>query len=174
MNHISTLTQTLTSLTTESSTVTNSDDRLCSEATETAPPPQPPLITKCSFFGSSDWEARIEKALSYWRKLGQPKLIVAPMVDNSKLPFPILCRRYGAEAAFSPMLHSRIFSENAKYRSQEFTTCQEDRPLFVQFCANDPETLLEAARRWRFDFSGVEAIWGWWWWVCGQTKRERK
>ncbi|KAJ0726414.1 putative tRNA-dihydrouridine(16/17) synthase (NAD(P)(+)) [Helianthus annuus] len=146
-NNISTLTQTLTSLTTESSTVTNSDDRLCSETTETAPPLPPPLITECSFFGSSDREARIEKALSYWRKLGQPKLIVAPMVDNSELPFRILCRRYGAEAAYSPMLHSRIFSENAKYRSQEFTTCKEDRPLFVQFCANDPETLLEAARR---------------------------
>ncbi|XVF15510.1 hypothetical protein REPUB_Repub09cG0160100 [Reevesia pubescens] len=45
------------------------------------------------------------------------------------------------------MLHSRIFTENEKYRNQEFTTCKEDRPLFVQFCANDPDILLEAARR---------------------------
>lgn len=74
-------------------------------------------------------------------------MIVAPMVDNSELPFRILCRKYGAEAAYTPMLHSRIFSENEKYRSQEFTTCKEDRPLFIQFCANDPETLLEAARK---------------------------
>lgn len=69
------------------------------------------------------------------------------MVDNSELPFRMLCRKYGAEAAYTPMLHSRIFSENEKYRLQEFTTCKEDRPLFVQFCANDPDTLLEAARR---------------------------
>ncbi|GJZ32775.1 tRNA-dihydrouridine(16/17) synthase [NAD(P)(+)]-like protein [Tanacetum coccineum] len=88
-----------------------------------------------------------EKAWAHWKSLGEPKLIVAPMVDNSELPFRLLCRKYGATAAYTPMLHSRIFTENEKYRSQEFTTCKEDRPLFVQFCANDPDTLLEAARR---------------------------
>ncbi|XP_050257856.1 tRNA-dihydrouridine(16/17) synthase [NAD(P)(+)]-like [Quercus robur] len=51
------------------------------------------------------------------------------------------------EAAYTPMLHSRIFTETERYRDQEFTTCKEDRPLFVQFCANDPDILLEAAKR---------------------------
>ncbi|GMH24078.1 hypothetical protein Nepgr_025921 [Nepenthes gracilis] len=92
-------------------------------------------------------EVRIERAWATWNKLGRPKLIVAPMVDNSELPFRMLCRKYGAQAAYTPMLHSRIFTENDKYRSLEFTTCQEDRPLFVQFCANDPDILLEAAQR---------------------------
>ncbi|KAJ4806348.1 hypothetical protein LUZ62_018914 [Rhynchospora pubera] len=90
---------------------------------------------------------RVERAWAHWRALGAPRFLVAPMVDNSELPFRMLCRKYGAEAAYTPMLHSRIFSENDKYRSMEFTTCKEDRPLFVQFCANDPKILLEAARR---------------------------
>lgn len=89
----------------------------------------------------------MEQAWAHWNKLGKPKLIVAPMVDNSELPFRMLCRKYGAEAAYTPMLHSRIFTETEKYRNSEFTTCKEDRPLFVQFCANDPDVLLEAARR---------------------------
>ncbi|KAL4568746.1 hypothetical protein LXL04_024361 [Taraxacum kok-saghyz] len=146
---VSTLTQTLTSHPTESSTMVEADtedDRLCSESADASASPQSnhkPLFLGCS----STREARIEKAWSHWKKLGEPKLIVAPMVDNSELPFRILCRNHGAEAAYTPMLHSRIFSENEKYRSQEFSTCKEDRPLFIQFCANDPDTLLEAARR---------------------------
>lgn len=92
-------------------------------------------------------EAGIERAWAHWRKLGQPELMVAPMVDCSELPFRMLCRKYGAQAAYTPMLHSRIFTENEKYRSMEFATCQEDRPLFVQFCANDPDILLDAAKR---------------------------
>ncbi|XP_010444679.1 PREDICTED: tRNA-dihydrouridine(16/17) synthase [NAD(P)(+)]-like [Camelina sativa] len=92
-------------------------------------------------------DTRVEQAWTHWKKLGRPKYIVAPMVDNSELPFRLLCQKYGAQAAYTPMLHSRIFTETEKYRNQEFTTCKEDRPLFVQFCANDPDTLLEAAKR---------------------------
>lgn len=92
-------------------------------------------------------DARVERAWAHWTKLGRPKLIVAPMVDNSELPYRMLCRKYGAQAAYTPMLHGRIFTEAEKYRNEEFTTCKEDRPLFVQFCANDPDVLLEAARR---------------------------
>ncbi|CAH1413335.1 unnamed protein product [Lactuca virosa] len=145
----STLTQTLTSAPTEFSTMAepdSEDNRLCSQSADTSA--SPPFNHESLFLDSSlTREARIESAWSHWKKLGEPKLIVAPMVDNSELPFRILCRNHGAEAAYTPMLHSRIFSENEKYRSQEFTTCKEDRPLFVQFCANDPDTLLEAARR---------------------------
>uniref|UniRef100_M1A7W6 tRNA-dihydrouridine synthase n=1 Tax=Solanum tuberosum TaxID=4113 RepID=M1A7W6_SOLTU len=130
--------------------VVDDDDLLCSDAATTSSiieqGERQPFGLNC-VNGYLKGEARIERAWAHWKKLGEPKLIVAPMVDNSELPFRLLCRKHGAQAAYTPMFHSRIFSENEKYRSLEFTTCKEDRPLFVQFCANDPDTLLEAARR---------------------------
>lgn len=108
-------------------TAADPDEDLCSSAAGSAaaaaaaeevaparPLPPPPVSA----------EERIERAWAHWRRLGSPRLTVAPMVDNSELPFRMLCRRYGADAAYTPMLHSRIFSENEKYRSMEFTTCK--------------------------------------------------
>ncbi|PSS36059.1 TRNA-dihydrouridine(16/17) synthase [NAD(P)(+)]-like [Actinidia chinensis var. chinensis] len=100
------------------------DDRLCSE---TAQQKEREQHEDCSMGPPSRYlgsESRIERAWAHWKKLGQPKLIVAPMVDNSELTFRMLCRKYGAEAAYTPMLHSRIFIETQKHRTLEFTTCK--------------------------------------------------
>jgi hypothetical protein len=45
----------------------------------------------------------------FLRSLGSPHYGVAPMVDASELPFRMLCRKYGADIAWTPMIHRYIF-----------------------------------------------------------------
>jgi hypothetical protein len=78
------------------------------------------------------------------------------MVDQSELAFRMLCRRYGATAAYTPMLHARLFRDGPAYRAEHFTTCAADRPLLAQFCANDPDVLLEAARHVAASVDGID------------------
>jgi len=82
----------------------------------------------------------------FHKALNAPKHFGAPMVDQSELAFRMLCRKYGTTVCYTPMLHSKTFATNKSYRNKYFTTCPQDRPLVVQFCSNDPQYLLKAAK----------------------------
>jgi len=82
----------------------------------------------------------------FYKSIGSPKYVVAPMVDQSELPFRLLCKKYGAELTYTPMFHSRIFLDDPTYRYDQFQTASEEVPLLIQLCGNDPQTVLEAAK----------------------------
>ena len=93
----------------------------------------------------------------FYRAIGSPVNIVAPMVDQSELAFRLLVRQYGAHLCYTPMFHSRLFAENPHYRAKKFhTVAQLDRPLIVQFCGNDPEVVLRAAKLVENDCDAVD------------------
>lgn len=99
--------------------------------------------------------------------------VVGPMVGASDLPFRLLCRRYGATAAATQMLPAAAllqalsaeeaaaaapaddsrtplalvdgFLEDPSTLLRALRSCEADRPLVVQLCGNDPQTLADAA-----------------------------
>ncbi|EGP84184.1 uncharacterized protein MYCGRDRAFT_48763 [Zymoseptoria tritici IPO323] len=106
---------------------------------------------------------------AFYESIGSPKYVVAPMVDQSEFAWRLLTRSFlppdlrATVLAYSPMLHAKLFIDSPKYRSSHFepvkpplTISEEDayldgnpkmdRPLFVQFCANEPDVLLQAAK----------------------------
>lgn len=75
------------------------------------------------------------------------KYIVAPMVGASELPFRLLCRKYGAQLVYTPMMIASQFAESSEYRRTEFQTTSFDRPLVCHFAANDPKSFAKAAKK---------------------------
>ncbi|GMI45963.1 hypothetical protein TrCOL_g669 [Triparma columacea] len=70
------------------------------------------------------------------------------MVGASELPFRLLCRKYGATIAYTPMISSARFCLPAEhaYREEQFQTNATDRPLVAHFSANKPNEMAAAAK----------------------------
>ncbi|KAK7862690.1 hypothetical protein R5R35_000931 [Gryllus longicercus] len=71
--------------------------------------------------------------------------VCAPMVRYSKLPFRTLVRKYNCDICFTPMIIADSFVMSQSARNNEFCTNAGDRPLIVQFAANNPEDFSCAA-----------------------------
>lgn len=64
----------------------------------------------------------------------------------SELAFRMMCRAHGADLCCTPMLHAHLFVHDTTYRRDNLQTCINDRPLIVQFCANNIDDLVDACR----------------------------
>lgn len=92
----------------------------------------------------------------FYRSIGSPRHIVAPMVDQSELAWRILSRRYGSDLVYSPMINAKIYvqqnrgahrvregffnqeqGEEGAYSIQLGGNKDTDRPLIVQVCNYD-------------------------------------
>ncbi|KAG8868097.1 hypothetical protein FRB97_002700 [Tulasnella sp. 331] len=99
-----------------------------------------------------------------------PKHIVAPMVDQSELAWRVLSRRYGGHVCYTPMINAKIYSDprhQGAYCEGAFNlACDEegnptvDRPLVIQFAANDPSALLESAKALQHKCDAVDINFG--------------
>ncbi|KAJ6595572.1 FMN-linked oxidoreductase [Mycena vulgaris] len=77
--------------------------------------------------------------------------IAAPMVNQSDLPFRTLVQRYGATLAYTQMLKSDALLNDQEYlefhlRDLTMNPASLERPVVVQLCGNDPETVVRAGR----------------------------
>ena len=70
-----------------------------------------------------------KSGFDFYRSIGSPVKLVAPMVDASELAWRMLGRRHGADLCYTPMLHSGVFVRDKKYRVEALQTCPQDRPL---------------------------------------------
>jgi tRNA-dihydrouridine synthase len=110
----------------------------------------PPLLRSVSY-PSMSVSKRVdhgEKAYKAYHALGSPKYFCAPMIGQSELAWRMFVREQGgAHIAYTQMMVSSLFIENKEYQEELFLTCERDKPLAVQFAANDPKVLVKAAKQ---------------------------
>ncbi|EPT02141.1 hypothetical protein FOMPIDRAFT_1119016 [Fomitopsis schrenkii] len=80
---------------------------------------------------------------------GSLRTIAAPMVNQSDLPFRLLVRRYNTSLAYTQMLLPEKLLNDPDYLGFHLRELggPEDRPVVVQLCGDDPETVVRAARK---------------------------
>eukprot|EP01083_Nonionella_stella_P075520 205348_1 len=109
-----------------------------------------PLSLVDTLFGTN-WKTHKRKALSNHATDFESDYkfvkMVAPMVRYSKLPFRMLCRKWGADLCFTPMIIADSFNRSAKARDSSMTTSKYDRPLMVQFASNNPITFAQSSHK---------------------------
>jgi tRNA-dihydrouridine synthase 1 len=87
-----------------------------------------------------------------------PIYAVAPMVDQSDLPFRLQCRQYGAQLCYTPMIHAKLFVTQKSYRKKFRVREQfpQDRPLIAQLCGADHHYVLETAKLLQDHVDGID------------------
>ncbi|CAM9668557.1 unnamed protein product [Pylaiella littoralis] len=100
------------------------------------------------------------ESVSFFERIGRPRYVAAPMVEQSEAAFRILVKRHGCDLAYTQMLHAAKFAPESavKFRDGRFDAvdAQADRPLIAQFCGNDPDTVVRAARHVEGRCDGVD------------------
>ncbi|KAI5179537.1 tRNA-dihydrouridine synthase 1, partial [Pancytospora epiphaga] len=85
------------------------------------------------------------KSVDFLKNVNKPWKFLAPMVSNSDEAYRRLAKRYGADLCYTEMVHCKNYNTGKKNPTNNYwyTTSPEDRPLVVQICGNDPDTMLE-------------------------------
>ncbi|KAA6403516.1 MAG: putative t-diRNAhydrouridine synthase [Streblomastix strix] len=88
-----------------------------------------------------------EDCWDFWKRIGSPKYVSAPMIGASTLACRKLFRKYSVDLCYSPMIIASLFLEDSDYREKILTTDSDDRPIFVQFCGDNAQIMAQAAKQ---------------------------
>eukprot|EP01053_Blabericola_migrator_P011907 Blabericola_migrator_1__11906@NODE_726_length_6713_cov_131_507824_g522_i0_p7_GENE_NODE_726_length_6713_cov_131_507824_g522_i0NODE_726_length_6713_cov_131_507824_g522_i0_p7_ORF_typecomplete_len145_score7_80Dus/PF01207_17/2_7e34ANAPC10/PF03256_16/0_12DHO_dh/PF01180_21/0_12GDE_N/PF12439_8/0_19_NODE_726_length_6713_cov_131_507824_g522_i040464480 len=96
---------------------------------------------------------------TFWKNtLKSPRIIMAPMVNQSELQYRLLVAKYGVDLSYTPMLHSRLCATDKAYRDRFFQARPHgvDRPVVAQLCGHDPSTVVAAGKQIQAEVDAID------------------
>jgi tRNA-dihydrouridine synthase 1 len=94
---------------------------------------------------------RIRNDSRYIKEHPRYTYILAPMVGASELAFRLLCRKYGAQLCYTPMMSSAQFADSDTYRAEYFGSSHQvhiaDHPAYAHVYANTVSEFVSAAKQ---------------------------
>ena len=74
-------------------------------------------------------------------------VFLAPMASFTDSPYRLICRRMGSGFSFAEFVSSEAVVRNNEKTMRMLRFVEEERPIVLQLFGNDPDVILEAARR---------------------------
>ncbi len=79
-------------------------------------------------------------------EFGDYPLFLAPMEDVTDPAFRLLCKKFGADMAYTEFVSADALIRNVKRTEQKLFIYDEERPVAIQIYGREPEAVAEAAQ----------------------------
>ncbi len=80
-----------------------------------------------------------------WKSIKKPVFVLAPMANITTLPFRSICRDFGADIVYTPMLSSNAVIHNTEKTLKIGSFLPEEKPVIVQLFGYDGSLIAKAA-----------------------------
>lgn len=95
---------------------------------------------------------------TFWQKLPQPILALAPMAGIADSAFRLLCKKFGADVVYTEMISADGIVYNSQKTLELLKFEQAEKPIVAQLFGKKPENFYQATKIIRdlFDFDGID------------------
>lgn len=81
-----------------------------------------------------------------WSEISKPVFVLAPMANITTLPFRSICKEFGADIVFTPMLSSNAIVHNPSETLKIAEYLKSEQPVIVQLFGYSPDLMAQAAQ----------------------------
>ena len=78
--------------------------------------------------------------------LGKYPILLAPMEDVTDPAFRLMCKKFGADMAYTEFVSSDALIRAVSKTAQKLSISDAERPVAIQIYGKDTETMVEAAK----------------------------